>query len=112
MLIECVQFRFTPIRLSCTCCLLAKGTSVFSPTLYLLFSSAVRYMTAFTDSDEEELSGTEQGEEEQPTDKLCVLLERIDRMHQGTDSEKREGLNVLLEHREEVSGFTVYDRCQ
>lgn len=68
-------------------------------------------MTAFTDSDEEELSGTEQGEEERPKDKLCVLLERIDRMHQGTDSDKREGLDILLEHREEVSGFTVYDRC-
>lgn len=59
-------------------------------------------MTALTDSEEEELSDTEPGDEEQLTDKLSVLLERIDRLRQGTESDKRESLNILLEQREEV----------
>ncbi|KAM7385153.1 hypothetical protein PAMP_001249 [Pampus punctatissimus] len=59
------------------------------------------YMTALTDSEEEELSDAEPGDKEQPADKLSVLLEKIDRLHQGTDSEKRESLNILLEQREE-----------
>lgn len=67
-----------------------------------MFVSASRYMTALTDSEEEELSDAEQGDDEQPADKLSVLLERIDRLHQGTESDKRESLNVLLEQREEV----------
>lgn len=59
-------------------------------------------MTALTNSEEEELSDAEQGDDEQPADKLSVLLERIDRLHKGTESDKRESLNVLLEQREEV----------
>lgn len=61
-----------------------------------------RYMTALTDSEEEELSDAEQRDEEQPADKLCDLLQRIDCLHQGTESDKRESLTVLLEQREEV----------
>lgn len=72
----------------------------------MLFTCVIRYMTAFTDSDEEEPSNTEQGQEEQATNNLCVLLERIDRLHQGTESDKRESLDVLLEQRDEVSCFT------
>ncbi|XP_008278389.1 regulator of microtubule dynamics protein 2 [Stegastes partitus] len=59
------------------------------------------YMTALTDSEEEELSDAERRDEEQPVDKLCVLLERIDCLHQGSESEKRESLSILLEQREE-----------
>uniref|UniRef100_A0A3B4YGS2 Regulator of microtubule dynamics protein 2 n=1 Tax=Seriola lalandi dorsalis TaxID=1841481 RepID=A0A3B4YGS2_SERLL len=59
------------------------------------------YMTALTDSEEEEPSDAEQRDEEQPADKLCVLLERIDCLHQGTESDKRESLKILLEQREE-----------
>ncbi|TMS04874.1 Regulator of microtubule dynamics protein 2 [Larimichthys crocea] len=59
------------------------------------------YMTALTDSEEEELSDAEQRDEEQPADKLCDLLQRIDCLHQGTESDKRESLTVLLEQREE-----------
>lgn len=74
----------------------------------LLFPCAFRYMTAFTDSDEEESSDTELGQEEQLTNKLGVLLENIDRLHQGTESDKRESLDVLLQHRDEVSCFTLH----
>lgn len=59
-------------------------------------------MTALTDSEEEERSDAEQRDEEQTADKLCVLLERIDRLHQGAACDKRESLDLLLEQREEV----------
>lgn len=55
-----------------------------------------------TDSEEEELSDSEHDDRERPEDKLNVLLERIDRLRQGTESDKRESLDILLEHREEV----------
>ncbi|XP_034408070.1 regulator of microtubule dynamics protein 2 isoform X2 [Cyclopterus lumpus] len=59
------------------------------------------YMTALTDSEEEEPSDEEQVDEEQPADKLCVLLESIDSLRQGPESDKRESLDLLLEQREE-----------
>ncbi|XP_045927444.1 regulator of microtubule dynamics protein 2 [Micropterus dolomieu] len=59
------------------------------------------YMTALTDSEEDELRDAEEGDREQPADKLSVLLERIDRLHQGTEGDKKESLNLLLEHRRE-----------
>ena len=68
------------------------------PCLFVLF----RYMTALTDSEEEELSDAEQRDEEKPADKLSVLLERIDSLHQGAESDKRGSLDLLLDHREEV----------
>lgn len=55
-----------------------------------------------TDSEDEELSDSEHDEQQGPEDRLYVLLERIDRLHQGTESDKRDSLNILLEHREEV----------
>ncbi|XP_029305778.1 regulator of microtubule dynamics protein 2 [Cottoperca gobio] len=66
------------------------------------------YMTALTDSEEEEPSDTEQGDEEQPADKLCVLLERIDSLHRGAESDKRESLNLLLEQREEFGQNSTF----
>ncbi|CAB1428599.1 unnamed protein product [Pleuronectes platessa] len=62
------------------------------------------YMTALTDSEDEEISDEEQREEEQPEDKLSILLERIDSLHHGTESDKRESLNILLEHKEQEFG--------
>lgn len=59
-------------------------------------------MTALTDSEEDEQSDAEQRDEEQPAEKLSVRLERIDCLHLGTDSDKRESLKILLELREEV----------
>lgn len=59
-------------------------------------------MTALTDSEEEELSDSEQEDQEPPEDELYILLQRIDRLHQGTDSDKRESLHILLERREQV----------
>lgn len=70
----------------------------FQEHLFCVF----RYITALTDSEEDEPSDCEHADQEQPEDELYVLLERIDRLHQGTDSDKRESLQVLLEHREEV----------
>lgn len=55
-------------------------------------------MTALTDSEDEE-----QSDEEQTQGKLSVLLDRIDRLRQGGESDKRESLSVLLEQRDEVS---------
>ncbi|KAM7408226.1 hypothetical protein PAMA_002088 [Pampus argenteus] len=66
------------------------------------------YMTALTDSEEEELSDAEAGDTEQPADKLSVLLEKVDRLHQGTDSEKRESLNILLEQRGEFGQNSTF----
>lgn len=68
-------------------------------------------MTAFTDSEEEEPSDTEHGDPEPPADKLYLLLESIDRLHQGSDSDKRQSLHVLLEQREEVCGLRPVGGC-
>ncbi|XP_010769565.1 regulator of microtubule dynamics protein 3-like [Notothenia coriiceps] len=66
-------------------------------------------MTALTDSDdEEEPSDAEQSDEEKPVDTLCVLLERIELLHQGTDSEKRESLQLLLENRDEFGQNSLF----
>ncbi|XP_069545986.1 regulator of microtubule dynamics protein 2 [Brachyistius frenatus] len=62
------------------------------------------YITALTDSEDEEPCDAEQRDEEQPeqpADKLSVILERIDCLHQGSESDKRESLDILLEQREE-----------
>lgn len=59
-------------------------------------------MTALTDSEDEEQSDEELKVEEQSADKLSILLERIDRLRQGGESDKRESLSVLLEQRDEV----------
>lgn len=67
-----------------------------------VFVCASRYMTALTDSEEDELRDAEEGDREQPADKLSVLLKRIDSLHQGTEGDKKESLNLLLEHRREV----------
>uniref|UniRef100_A0A671TQR4 Regulator of microtubule dynamics protein 2 n=1 Tax=Sparus aurata TaxID=8175 RepID=A0A671TQR4_SPAAU len=66
------------------------------------------YITALTDSEEEEQSDVEQRDEEQPADKLSDLLQRIDRLHQGSESHKRESLNVLLEQREEFGQNSTF----
>uniref|UniRef100_A0AAQ4QWC4 Regulator of microtubule dynamics protein 2 n=1 Tax=Gasterosteus aculeatus aculeatus TaxID=481459 RepID=A0AAQ4QWC4_GASAC len=69
------------------------------------------YMTALTDSEEEEQSDAEEedeDEEQQPANKLCVLLERIDRLHQGSDSDKRECLDLLLEQRAEFGQNSTF----
>ncbi|XP_028459256.1 regulator of microtubule dynamics protein 2 isoform X1 [Perca flavescens] len=66
------------------------------------------YMTALTDSEEEELSDAEQRDEEKPADKLSVLLERIDRLHQGAESDKRGSLDLLLDHRDEFGQNSTF----
>ncbi|XP_047459718.1 regulator of microtubule dynamics protein 2 isoform X2 [Mugil cephalus] len=66
------------------------------------------YMTALTDSEEELLSDVEQQDEERPPDALSILLERIDSLHRGSESDKKESLDILLQQREELgqnSGF-------
>ncbi|XP_024119597.1 regulator of microtubule dynamics protein 2 [Oryzias melastigma] len=59
------------------------------------------YMTALTDSEEEEASEGQQWDKKQPRDELSVLLEEIDRLHEGTESDKRESLSILLKQRVE-----------
>lgn len=76
------------------------------PSLSLL--CAFSYITALTDSEEEELSDSEQDDQDQPEDELYILLQRIDRLHQGTDSDKRESLHILLEHREQVGNALTF----
>lgn len=76
------------------------------PTLCSVYVCVSRYITALTDSEDDELSDTEQeASQEQPEDKCKVLLEKVDRLHQGTESDKRESLDILLEQREEVHNF-------
>ena len=70
--------------------------------VFLLFSFFFRYITALTDSEEEESNDEGQSGQEEPADELSILLNRIDTLHEGTASDKRESLNTLLEKREEV----------
>uniref|UniRef100_A0A667ZBE1 Regulator of microtubule dynamics protein 2 n=1 Tax=Myripristis murdjan TaxID=586833 RepID=A0A667ZBE1_9TELE len=63
------------------------------------------YITALTDSEEEEPNDEGQRGEEEPVDNLSVLLARIDSLHHGTETDKRESLNTLLDNREENSVF-------
>uniref|UniRef100_A0A3P8QEL4 Regulator of microtubule dynamics protein 2 n=1 Tax=Astatotilapia calliptera TaxID=8154 RepID=A0A3P8QEL4_ASTCA len=65
------------------------------------------YMTALTDS-EDELSDAEERDQEHPVDKLSLLIEQIDRLHQGCESDKRESLNILLEQREEFGQNSTF----
>lgn len=75
---------------------------LFNQHVVLFVHRAFRYITALTDSEEEELSDAQESDEEEPADQLSVLLEKIDCLHKGSDKEKRESLDLLLEHREEV----------
>ncbi|XP_028983074.1 regulator of microtubule dynamics protein 2 [Betta splendens] len=63
------------------------------------------YMTALTDSDEEEVS---KPDEEQPADSLSILLKRVDSLRQGTESDKRESFNILIEQREEFGQESTF----
>ncbi|XP_054655096.1 regulator of microtubule dynamics protein 2 isoform X2 [Dunckerocampus dactyliophorus] len=67
------------------------------------------YITALTDSDEEEQSNDEQWEEKQETtDNLANLLEMIDSLHQGTESDKRESLCILTARQEEFGQNSAF----
>lgn len=66
------------------------------------FMSSHRYMTALTDSEEEEPNEGEQGDKKQAEDELNVLLKEVDRLHEGTEFDKRESLNILLKQEAEV----------
>ncbi|XP_061600727.1 regulator of microtubule dynamics protein 2 isoform X2 [Cololabis saira] len=66
------------------------------------------YITALTDSEEDEPSGAEQSDEEQPPDQLSVLLEKTDRLRQGSESDKMESLSILLEQREEFGQNSTF----
>ncbi|XP_077350783.1 regulator of microtubule dynamics protein 2 [Festucalex cinctus] len=67
------------------------------------------YITALTDSDEEDQSDDEEWDERQETlDNLTCLLERIDSMHQGTDADKRESLSILTTQREEFGQNSTF----
>uniref|UniRef100_A0A3B3I584 Regulator of microtubule dynamics protein 2 n=1 Tax=Oryzias latipes TaxID=8090 RepID=A0A3B3I584_ORYLA len=63
--------------------------------------SSHRYMTALTDSEEEEPNEGEQGDKKQAEDELNVLLKEVDRLHEGTEFDKRESLNILLKQEAE-----------
>ncbi|XP_018593653.1 regulator of microtubule dynamics protein 2 [Scleropages formosus] len=59
------------------------------------------YVTAHTDTEEE---GGEEEEERHTRggrDNLAALLEKVDALHRGTDSEKREGFTLLVKKKEE-----------
>ncbi|KAJ8418028.1 hypothetical protein AAFF_G00137370 [Aldrovandia affinis] len=72
------------------------------------------YVTAHTDTEEEELG---EGDEARPVapgdigegkDELAALLEQADSLHDGSESEKREGLAVLLGKKEEFGLKTPF----
>ncbi|XP_077092484.1 regulator of microtubule dynamics protein 2 isoform X1 [Siphateles boraxobius] len=58
------------------------------------------YITALTDSEEEE-SDDERKPLQEPVDELMALLQKADRLHSCNGAEKAHGLNVLLERKEE-----------
>ncbi|KAJ0067302.1 hypothetical protein NL108_016071, partial [Boleophthalmus pectinirostris] len=65
------------------------------------------YITALTDSDEDEEEAVAErrrrGEEERPPlDPNAALFAKIDRLHQGPESDKRESLGLLLQHRQQL----------
>ncbi|XP_068597489.1 regulator of microtubule dynamics protein 2 [Brachionichthys hirsutus] len=66
------------------------------------------YLTALTDSEDEDQSDAEQTGGEGSVDRLSVLLERTDSLHKGTDSDKRESLHILLEQREEFGQISAF----
>lgn len=69
------------------------------------------YITALTDSDEEEEKETFpeiQGEEEPSINHTVGLFEKIDHLHHGSESDKRESLSLLLEKRQELGQDSCY----
>lgn len=60
-----------------------------------------RYITALTDSDEEQ-SDEDLKPVKEPVDKLTVLLQKADRLHSCNGTEKAQGLDLLLEKKDEV----------
>ncbi|XP_034040965.1 regulator of microtubule dynamics protein 2 isoform X1 [Thalassophryne amazonica] len=66
------------------------------------------YITALTDSEEEDLSDAEQTDEEEHVDKLSALLQQVDSLHRGSESDKRESLRILLEHTEEFGQTSTF----
>ncbi|XP_049337478.1 regulator of microtubule dynamics protein 2 isoform X2 [Astyanax mexicanus] len=59
------------------------------------------YMTALTDSEDEDHKA------EEPLDELTALLQRADGLHKANDNKKKEGLSTLLEKKEEFE-----QKCQ
>ncbi|KAG9344407.1 hypothetical protein JZ751_011077 [Albula glossodonta] len=72
------------------------------------------YMTAQTDTEEEEVGEGGKAEAElegdigEEKDNLMVLLEQVDSLHDGSESEKKEGLTLLLEKKEEFGQKTPF----
>lgn len=69
--------------------------------LTVLFTVFYRYITALTDSEEEE-SDDERKPLQEPVDELMALMQKADRLHSCNGAEKAQGLNALLERKEEV----------
>lgn len=64
--------------------------------------SCFRYITALTDSEEEEDDDVGHKVQE-PVDELAVLLQRADELHKSNGAEKKEGLTALMEKKQEVN---------
>lgn len=77
----------------------------------VLFTVCYRYITALTDSEEEE-SDNERKPLQEPVDELMALLQKADRLHSCNGAEKAQGLNALLERKEEVCKLTFEIGCQ
>ncbi|XP_024280235.1 regulator of microtubule dynamics protein 2 isoform X2 [Oncorhynchus tshawytscha] len=70
------------------------------------------YITALTDSEEEEKSEADESQEEvtviEPLDEFSALLERMDALHNGTEGDKRECLRTMLDKRTEFGQNTTF----
>ncbi|KAJ8014551.1 hypothetical protein DPEC_G00041410 [Dallia pectoralis] len=66
------------------------------------------YITAFTDTEEDEQSENEDSEDEVTVDEFSTLLERVDVLHSGTDGDKRECLSILLDKRQQFGQNTAF----
>uniref|UniRef100_A0A4W5QN40 Regulator of microtubule dynamics 2 n=1 Tax=Hucho hucho TaxID=62062 RepID=A0A4W5QN40_9TELE len=72
------------------------------------------YITALTDSEEEEQIEAEEGQSPyevtviKPLEEFSALLERVDALHNGSDGDKRECLRTMLDKREEFGQNTTF----
>ncbi|KAI7805720.1 putative regulator of microtubule dynamics protein 2, partial [Triplophysa rosa] len=65
------------------------------------------YITALTDSDEEQSDEDLNRTVKEPVDELAALLQKADRLHSCNGTEKAQGLDLLLEKKEEYN-----EKCQ
>lgn len=75
------------------------------PAITVFSTLCCRYITALTDSDEDQ-SDEDRKPVKEPVDELTALLQKADRIHSCNGTEKAQGLDLLLEKKDEVCAVT------